>query len=153
MEKQTELLTLGRLARQVAVNPETIRFYERSGLIRPDSRLASGYRIFTHESARRVRFIKRAQQLGFSLAEIKGLLSLRQERTGRECAAVKKLAREKVGEIDSKIATLKQMRTILKRLERQCPGSGPLSGCPIVGCLNENEPTGRERKAKRKRSQ
>lgn len=141
MEKQTELLTLGRLARQVAVNPETIRFYERSGLIRPDRRLASGYRIFSHESARRVCFIKRAQQLGFSLAEIKELLSLRQGRTGRECEAVKKLAKDKIGEIDGKIATLKQMRTILKRLERQCPGSGPLNGCPIVGCLNKNEAT------------
>lgn len=141
MERHVETFTSAGLARAAAINPETIRFYERNGLIKPESRSAAGYRIFTLQAADRIRFIKRAQQLGFSLREIKELLSMRQERTGRECAAVKNLAREKIDEIDDKLRTLKKMRAILTQLEQQCPGSGPLSGCPIIGCLQEQTTT------------
>ncbi|HEY5215060.1 MAG TPA: MerR family DNA-binding protein [Acidobacteriaceae bacterium] len=131
MEQQT----ISRLARRVDVNTETIRYYEREGLLEPPERLPSGYRIFPENAVQRVHFIKRAQKLGFSLHEIKELLSLRQELTGRECARVKRLAAEKIKEIDRKIEALAGMRSVLKDLEEQCPGSGPLSGCPIVESL------------------
>jgi MerR family copper efflux transcriptional regulator len=135
-----EQLTMSRIAKRGEVNPETIRYYELEGLIAASARLPSGYRIFSEESVQRIRFIKRAQKLGFSLHEIKELLSMRQERTGRECAQVKRLAAEKIVEIDRKIQALSGMRSILKQLEEQCPGSGPLSGCPIVGILQHDEP-------------
>lgn len=141
-----EQLTTSRLAKHVDVNPETIRYYEREGLLEPPARLPSGYRIFPDSSVQRIRFIKRAQKLGFSLQEIKELLSMRQERTGRECAQVKRLASEKLVEIDRKIQTLTSMRSVLKKLENQCPGSGPLSGCPIVESLEQDEH--RQRKAR-----
>jgi len=134
-----EQLTMGRLAKRVEVNPETIRYYEREGLLAAPERLQSGYRIFPEESVQRIRFIKRAQKLGFSLHEIKELLSMRLELTGRECARVKRLAAGKIAEIDQKIQTLSAMRSVLKQLEEQCPGSGPLSGCPIVASLQQGE--------------
>jgi MerR family mercuric resistance operon transcriptional regulator len=134
-----EPLTTGRLAKQAEVNPETIRYYEREGLLEAPARLRSGYRVFPEKSAQRVRFIKRAQKLGFSLQEIKELLFMRQERTGRECAAVKRLAADKILEIDRKVEALMSMRSVLKQLEEQCPGSGPLSGCPIVESLCHEE--------------
>lgn len=133
-----ELLTMGRLATRVEVNPETIRYYEREGLLEAPARLPSGYRVFPEESVQRIRFIKRAQKLGFSLHEIKELLSMRLELTGRECAAVKHLAAKKIVEINQKIEALTSMRSILKQLEEQCPGSGPLSECPIVGSLQQD---------------
>lgn len=134
-----EPLTMGRLARRVAVNSETIRYYEREGLLALAERLPSGYRIFPEESVQRIRFIKRAQKLGFSLHEIKELLSMRLELTGRECAEVKRMAAEKILEVDRKIQELAAIRSVLKQLEEQCPGSGPLSGCPIVSSLQEEE--------------
>ncbi len=138
-EKSMEPLTVGRLAKRVEVNTETIRYYEREGLLDTPRRLASGYRVFAEESIQRIRFIKRAQKLGFSLHEIKELLSMRLELTGRECAKVKRLAAAKIVEIDQKIDALTGMRSVLKQLEEQCPGSGPLSGCPIVSSLEDHE--------------
>ncbi len=129
---------MGRLAKAAEVNPETIRYYEREGLLEAPARLSSGYRIFPRESIQQIRFIKRAQKLGFSLSEIKELLSMRLELTGRECATVKRLAAEKIAEIDRKIHNLADMRSVLKKLEQQCPGSGPLSGCPIVESLQQD---------------
>lgn len=148
-----EPLTTGRLAKRVEVNPETIRYYEREGLLATPNRLQSGYRVYPEESIQRVRFIKRAQNLGFSLHEIKELLSMRLELTGRECAEVKKLAAEKIAEIDGKIQILVRMRSVLQQLEEQCPGSGPLSGCPIVESLQQEEPEhAASQKANRKES-
>lgn len=132
-----EPLTMGRLAKRVEVNPETLRYYEREGLLSPQKRLSSGYRIFSEASVDRVQFIKRAQSLGFSLREIKELLSLRLERTGKECARVKRLAGEKILEVDRKIEALVKMRDILNQLEKHCPGSGPLSDCPIIDSLSK----------------
>ncbi|HEX4020660.1 MAG TPA: MerR family DNA-binding protein [Acidobacteriaceae bacterium] len=130
-----EPLTTGRLAQQGQVNIETIRYYERQGLLQRPSRLPSGYRSFPQESVQRVRFIKRAQKLGFTLHEIKELLSLRVGRTGQEIAGVKQLAKTKIADIEEKIRVLTGMRAILKDLETHCPGNGPASGCPILESL------------------
>lgn len=134
-----ETLTIGRLARRAEVNQETIRYYEREGILDAPRRLPSGYRIFSEDSAQRIRFIKRAQKLGFSLREIRELLSLRHERTGDEIARVRLAATEKIAEIDGKIEALTAMRSALKQLETACPGSGPLSDCPILECLERGE--------------
>jgi len=148
--QSAESLTTGRLARMVDINPETIRYYEREGLLEQPLRLASGYRIFPAESVARIRFIKRAQRLGFSLDEIKELLAMRVERTGRECAQVKRLATRKIAEIDGKMQALLAMRGVLEQLEAQCPGSGPLSRCPIVNSLQAVETEPPLRRAKRR---
>ncbi|MCC7241482.1 MAG: MerR family DNA-binding protein [Acidobacteria bacterium] len=127
-------LTIGRLAEQGRVNPQTIRYYEREGLLPKPPRLASGYRAFSPEAVRRVRFIKRAQELGFSLDDIKDLLSIRVD-PRRDCSGVQTLARTKLTDIDQKIRTLRAMRRVLSRLASACPGRGPVGECPILESL------------------
>lgn len=131
-------LKIGQLAEQGQVNLQTIRYYEREGLLPKPPRLASGYRVFSSDAVRRVRFIKRAQELGFSLKEIKELLSIRID-PENDCSSVQKLARAKVGDIEQKIRTLQRMKKVLGKLATACPGSGPLSECPI---LESFEPEG-----------
>jgi MerR family mercuric resistance operon transcriptional regulator len=123
-------LTIGSLAKSAGVNVETIRYYERRGLLRRPVRPPSGYRKYLIEAIKQVRFIKRAQGLGFSLGEIKELLNLGSEAQA-DCAEVLSLARCKVAELESKIKTLEAMKTALGKLTRDCPGTGGLSRCPI----------------------
>src|SRR5436309_5094914 len=100
-----ERLTTGQLARRGGVNLESIRFYERQGLLPKPPRTFSGYRVFSEDSVRRIRFVKRAQELGFSLREIKELLALRLE-PGTSCADVRRRAEAKLSDIDRKISDL-----------------------------------------------
>lgn len=127
------------VARQGGVNLESIRFYEREGLLPRPPRTASGYRVFTPDDVRRVRFIKRAQELGFSLREIKDLLALRFD-PDTSCADVRKRAETKLADIDRKISDLKRMRKVLARLTTACPGRGNLDGCPILESLDSSNP-------------
>ena len=132
-------LTTGELASQGGVNVESIRFYERERLLRKPPRTASGYRMFTPDDVRRVRFIKRAQELGFSLREIKELLALRLEPdTG--CADVRKRAETKLSDIDQRISDLKRIRKVLARLTTACPGRGNVNSCPILEGLDSTNP-------------
>src|SRR6266849_8482933 len=131
MSAQVEKLTVSRLARLGGVNLETIRYYERQGLLPKPPRSASGYRLFPADAARRLRFIKRAQELGFSLKEIRDLLSLRM-RPGTSRADIQARADAKVADIDEKIRTLKAMKNTLHGLTEQCGGCGPLDECPIL---------------------
>ncbi len=131
-------LKIGQLAEQGQVNLQTIRYYEREGLLPKPPRLASGYRVFSSDAVRRVRFIKRAQEIGFSLKEIKELLSIRID-PKNDCSGVPKLAKAKVTDIEQKIRTLQAMKKVLGKLTLACPGSGPLSECPI---LESFEPDG-----------
>ncbi|MBI4237542.1 MAG: heavy metal-responsive transcriptional regulator [Deltaproteobacteria bacterium] len=126
-----EIFTIGKVARLTAVGIETIRFYEREGLIPEPPRRESGYRQYPPATIDRVRFIKRAKDLGFTLAEIKELLDLS---VGPQatCADVKRKANEKIKEVDAKIADLKRIRQALNRLTDQCRGKGPVSECPIL---------------------
>jgi MerR family mercuric resistance operon transcriptional regulator len=131
-------LTTSKLARQSQVNIETIRYYERRGLLPKPPRSRSGYRLFSREDARRVRFIKRAQKLGFSLKEIKELLALQIEpHTSR--ADVRKRAEAKIADIDQKIEALRAMRENLARLVAACSGRGPICECPILKGLGQEE--------------
>jgi MerR family mercuric resistance operon transcriptional regulator len=132
-------LSTSDVARQGGVNLESIRFYEREGLLPRPPRTASGYRVFTPDDVRRVRFIKRAQELGFSLREIKELLALRFD-PETSCADVRARAETKLADIDRRISDLKRMRKVLARLTTACPGWGNLDGCPILGSLDSSNP-------------
>src|SRR5438552_5099624 len=123
--------TIGRLAQQSGINLETVRFYERRGLLPKPPRSTSGYRLYPAEAVQRLRFIHRAKELGFSLAETKELLSLRlSPRTSS--AAVRQRAETKISEIEIKIKTLESMKRALRKLTRTCEGCGPISECPIL---------------------
>ena len=131
-----ERLTIGHLAELGGVNLETIRYYERRGLLSKPARTAAGYRQFAPEAARRLRFIKRAQELGFSLDEIRELLALgTQPRQNR--ASIRVRAQEKIEDIDRKIAALSAMKNTLHELVNQCEQCGPSAKCPIVASLDE----------------
>jgi MerR family mercuric resistance operon transcriptional regulator len=131
-------LTIGRLAKEVGVNLETVRYYERRGLLPRPPRSASGYRLFPDEAAGRLRFIRRAQELGFSLAEIRELLSLRVSRTAKR-TDVRRRAEAKIADIDAKIKSLDSMKRALRKLTRVCAGCGPIAECPILESLNREE--------------
>ncbi len=129
-------LTIGALAKQGNVNPQTIRYYERRGLISESRRSESGYRLYGDEVAKRLTFIRRAQQLGFSLSEIEELLSLRM-RPGISCAEVRKKARHKVASVDIKIAELQRIRAALEKFVAACGEKRSMSGCSILEALED----------------
>lgn len=133
-----EGLTIGQLAREAGVNSETIRFYERRGLIPKPPRPATGYRRYPPETVRRVRFIRHAKELGFSLKEILELLSLRLD-PETTCIEVKRRAEDKLRDIEGKIQALQGMRGVLAELAGACKGRGPLSECPILEALDREE--------------
>ena len=133
-----EQLTIGNLARLGGVNLETIRYYERQKLLPKPPRTPGGYRLFPQETARRLRFIKRAQDLGFSLNEIRELLELRiAPRAGR--ADVRARAEAKIGDVEQKIRALEAIRKTLRKLTERCDGCGPLDECPILESLDLDE--------------
>jgi len=139
MKDATDKLTRGEIAKQGRVNIETIRYYERRGLLPKPPRSASGYRLFSPEDARRVRFIKQAQELGFSLDEIQELLALRVSSKGTQ-GEVRKLAEAKIADIDEKMKSLCSMKNALERLTAACcGGSGAISDCPILESLGAEE--------------
>jgi len=131
-------LSIGRLAKSSGVGVETIRFYEREGLLEAPARTASGYRQYTPDAIARLGFIRRAKQLGFSLGEIRELLSLASADGDR--AQVKALTEHKLVEIEQRIEELRRMRAALAELNHQCSGHGPVEGCPIIESLDEENP-------------
>ena len=130
-------LTIGKLARAAGVGVETVRFYEREGLLAQPPRRRSGYRQYPPDTVRRVRFIRRAKDLGFTLREVGELLSLRVE-SSTTCAAVRGIANAKVADIEAKIAELTRMKAALERLARACRGKGPTGECPILDALEDD---------------
>ena len=129
-------LTIGHLAREAGINLETVRYYERRGLLPKPPRSTSGYRLFPAEAARRLRFIRRAQELGFSLREIQELLSLRMA-PGKTSNDIRKRAEAKITDIQSKIKSLESMEKTLRRLAKTCAGCGPIAECPILESLDK----------------
>lgn len=131
-------LKIKRAAELSGVGVETVRFYEREGLIPEPPRSGSGYRQYPPEAVRRIRFIKRAQALGFTLPEIRELLDLTRlpETTP---ADIRNRAQTKIKTIDQKLQVLQTMRATLARLVEACHGTGPLSNCPILESLNTDE--------------
>lgn len=139
MDKPIHIST-SELAKQGGVNLQTIRYYERTGLLPKPPRSGSGYRQFSADSVRRVRFIKRAQELGFSLKEIKELLALRIA-PGSTRMDVRKRAEAKIRDIDEKLQHLRSMRKTLAQLTETCCGNGPASECPILESLSLDKET------------
>lgn len=131
-------LTVGDVATTSGVNVQTVHYYERRGLIPKPARNASNYRVYPSDTPSRIRFVQRAQELGFSLKEIKELLSLRARPEAR-CADVLARADAKVRDIDEKIRTLQAMRRALSNLSAACEGRAEITDCPILEALEDRE--------------
>ncbi|RTR00177.1 MerR family transcriptional regulator [Halomonas nitroreducens] len=132
-------MTIGKVAQAVGVGVETIRFYERRGLIEQPLRPKSGgYRVYPDETVQRVQFIRRAQHLGFSLREIAELLSLRASH-GTDAIEVRQRATAKLQDVDHKIERLRHIRRGLMALLDRCPGQGPLRCCSIIDALEHDQ--------------
>jgi MerR family mercuric resistance operon transcriptional regulator len=129
-------LTIGRLAELGGVNLETVRYYERRGLLPKPPRTHAGYRQFPPDTALRLRFIKRAQELGFSLDEIRDLLELRVER--RNCADVRARAQAKIADIEKKMKALAAMKNTLRDLVNRCE-QGDSTECVILSSLEDSK--------------
>lgn len=133
-----EALTIGRLAQEAGVNLETVRYYERRGLVPKPPRSLSGYRLYPAEAARRLKFIQRAKELGFSLREIKEMLSLRvSPRTSR--AEIRLRAEAKIADIQTRIQRLESIEKSLRKLTKACGRCGPVSECPILESLDRED--------------
>jgi MerR family mercuric resistance operon transcriptional regulator len=132
-----EQLTIGELAKRAHVNRETVRYYERRRLLPRASRSMSGYRVFPDEALRRLRFIRHAKVLGFSLNEIRELLTLRVNSTDT-CDRVRERTEVKIADIDRKIQALQQMKDALSELVAACARRGKTKDCPILDSLEAN---------------
>lgn len=129
------MLTIGEVAKKAQVTTDSLRFYEREGLLRPNRKTEAGYRLYTEAAVRRVAFIKHAQQCGFSLAEVGELLDLRSA-DGTCCADVYRVALGKKLQLEQKIRGLHAMAHALDGLMKMCShNEKSLEGCPIVGAL------------------
>ncbi len=129
-------LSIGELAKQAGVAIDTVRYYERNALLAPAGRLASGYRRYGMTELKRLRFIRRAKALGFSLDDVRELLALSDE---HDIATVKSAAERKLGDIAQRIAGLERIRAGLNTLVAACPGHGRAEACPILNALTQEQ--------------
>lgn len=125
---------IGTLAKRAGVSIDTVRYYEKSGLLAPESRLASGYRRYSDEQVSRLRFIRRAQELGFTLKDIRELLGISKQ---KDVAKVKRAAEKKLADVEGRLVALTRMRDGLATLVATCPGHGRAADCPILKALGE----------------
>ena len=133
-----DTLSIGQVARKAGVGVETVRFYEREGLLEEPPRRASGYRQYSDQVVKRIRFIKRAQQLGFSLKEITELLLLRVD-AQTSCEVVKQRTEAKIAEVEQKLVELQRMRQALLQVASLCIGRGPTDRCSMLDALDQQE--------------
>ncbi len=131
-------LTIGQVAKRSGIGLETVRFYERKGLVEEPPRTDSGYRQYPEEVVARIRFIRRAKELGFKLSEISELLSLRVD-PDSTCSDVRQQAESKIADVEEKIRVLQGIKTALKKLAASCVGTGPTSECPILEALDSQD--------------
>ncbi len=129
-------MSIGQLAQRAGVAIDTVRYYERNALLMPAGRLASGYRRYDETELKRLRFIRRAKALGFSLDDVRVLLSLSEN---RDIAEVKRAAQRKLADIEQRIAELERIRAGLNTLITACPGHGRADACPILNALTNEE--------------
>ena len=129
-------LTIGQVAGQAGVGVETVRFYERQGLLEEPPRRQSGYREYGEDAVTRLRFIRRAKQLGFTLKEIKELLALRRD-PSTPGADVKRRAEAKIADIEMKVKALQKMKKALVKMTTACSGHGTSAECPLLGALGQ----------------
>ena len=131
-------LTIGQLAKRAKVNIQTVRYYERRGLLPEPPRRESGYRQYSLHDLARVQFIRHAKELGFSLKEIMELLSLRVD-PNTTCLDVKRRTEAKIVDVAGKIQALQKIKEALTHLAGLCWGSGPISECPILEALDSKD--------------
>lgn len=131
-------VTIGVLAQQSGLGIETIRYYEREGLLPKPMRTASNYRTYGDDAGRRLRFIRRAKDLGFTLQEIRKLLDL-SANSHADAGHFKAVAKEKIGWIDQRLQELQAMREVLARAIDACPGHGSKEKCPVLALFSESE--------------
>ncbi|HEY6542930.1 MAG TPA: MerR family transcriptional regulator, partial [Ktedonobacteraceae bacterium] len=136
--KKVNMLSIGQVARRAGVGVETVRYYEREGLLEEPPRRASGYRQYSEEVIKRLHFIKCAQKLGFSLKEINELLLLRVD-AQTACEEVKQRTEAKIAEVERKLFELQCMRQALIQVAALCEGQGPNSRCPMLEALDQQE--------------
>lgn len=130
------MLTIGKLANACNVNIDTVRYYERKDIITPVERTQSGYRLYSEDSIKRLKFVRATQALGFTLKEIGELLELKTA-TDKDCGHIKEKANLKIAEIEGKINNLIAIKGALKEMADACPGHGkPLSECTILQHLD-----------------
>ena len=140
MKRNEEVMSIGELSKMTGVGIETIRYYERLGLLKPIARKNSGYRVFNRDSYRTLRFLKHAQELGFALSEIKDLLRLRADKESR-CNDVKARAEKHLKEVKEKIEKLNSIQDVLSKLIDQCHHRKTNDSCPILNCFEERSET------------
>ncbi|MEG3146151.1 helix-turn-helix domain-containing protein [Sphingomonas sp. RT2P30] len=128
-----ETLTIGRLARAAGTTPETVRWYEHDGLMAAPARSSGNYRVYGSDDLARLKFIRRARELGFTLDRVRALLDIASNRSGN-CASVDAVTKDHLAEIDRKIADLKVLRGELASLVASCQG-GTIDDCRIVEAL------------------
>lgn len=145
-----DALTIGMAARAAGVGVETIRFYERRGLLARPPKPAGGVRRYTPDAVERVRFIRQAQSLGFTLRQIEELLAL-EANPAADCSDVRRRALAKIEEVDGRMRQLGEIRGALVRLLAACPGSGALGACSILEALHGPRPAAAGRSAMRGR--
>ena len=137
-----QTIPIGQLAKLCGVNIDTVRYYERQDLLLPIERTASGYRRYSNDSVKRLRFIRKAQGLGFKLSEIKDLLGLAENNVA-DCGDVRAIARQKIAELKPRIADMLKIKQGLEELASYCPGSGkPLSECTILEYFYKQDDSG-----------
>ena len=130
-------MRIGKLSKTVGLQVETLRYYEKMGLLNPVSRSESGYREYNEESVKQILFIKQAKYVGFSLNEISELLTLRVERDQHSCGDVKIIAEQKIVQIDKKMNELDKMRKALHAItDACCGGPEPATSCSILNALD-----------------
>lgn len=138
---KTATYKIGEVARRADVNKETVRYYERRDLINKPDRRRSGYRIFTQKHIDQIKFIKRAQELGFTLSEIKELLELRLD-ASESCKEVQQRATSKLQDVHQKIEDLKRIQNVLSDLIDACKAEGQTEECVILNALEGKNKTG-----------
>jgi MerR family transcriptional regulator, copper efflux regulator len=126
--------TIGQVAHEAGVGVDTVRYYERNHLLPEARRRLSGYREYGREDVRRLRFIRRAKDLGFTLAEVRDLLALSANRE-HGVRGVKARAEARLADVEQRIGELQRVRRGLKHLIAACPGHGALDDCPILAAL------------------
>ena len=131
-------LSTSQLAKKSGINPETLRYYIRRGLIEEPERSSSGYRQYREETVRRIRFIKKAQELGFTLQEIKELLTFRID-SKTACRDTKQAVRQKIESVTQKISSLQRILHTLEQMESTCAASKIKAGCPILESLDQED--------------
>ena len=139
IEVGEKTMTIGQLAKAAGVNRETLRYYERKELVPSPARSKAGYRLYPPEAVRRITFIKRAQDLGFTLKEIKELLSLAASNV-RTCQEIKQQTEAKISNIGRKIRDLERMKKRLEELVSECSEENTISECPILDAFSSGRP-------------